>query len=172
MARQVNNLVLLSVALVVSIVSCSSSGEAPGGPTSRTDDANSKGESPALADVIDVQVTGDAMSYLFAVTISSPDRGCDSYANWWEVVGEDGRLLYRRVLLHSHVDEQPFSRSDAPVPIAADQVVWLRAHMEPGGYGGMVLRGSVEGGFEAVVPNPDFAADLATSEPLPTSCAY
>ena len=54
--RQVNNLVLLSVALVVSIVCCSSSGEAPGGPTSRMDDANSEGESPALADVIDVQV--------------------------------------------------------------------------------------------------------------------
>ena len=168
MTRQVKNLVLLSVALVVSIVCCSSSGEAPGGPTSRTDDANSERESPSLADVIDVQVTGDAMSYRFAVTVSSPDRGCDSYADWWE----EGRLLYRRVLLHSHVDEQPFSRSGAPVPVAADQVVWLRSHMEPGGYGGMVLRGSVEGGFEAVIPNPDFAADLATSEPLPTSCAY
>ena len=84
--------------------------------------------SAPAADVIGVQVSGAPGAYQFNVTIKSPDTGCQQYADWWEVVSEDGRLLYRRVLLHSHVDEQPFTRSGGPVPIQADTVVWVRAH--------------------------------------------
>jgi hypothetical protein len=68
------------------------------------------------ADVVDVSVSGDVGSYIFAVTIASPDSGCAQYADWWEVLGADGSLLYRRVLLHSHVTEQPFVRTGGPVP--------------------------------------------------------
>ena len=47
----------------------------------------------------------------------------------------EGALLYRRILAHSHVDEQPFVRSGGPVPVGASDIVIVRGHMNPGGYG-------------------------------------
>jgi len=125
-----------------------------------------------VANVLNVKVTGDPTAYQFAVEISSPDTGCDQYADWWEVLNEDGRLLYRRVLLHSHVDEQPFTRSGGPVPIASNMIVYVRAHMNTGGYGGSVLKGTVENGFNPVVLEPGFAADVELQQPLPDGCAF
>ena len=124
------------------------------------------------ADVIAVQASGQPGAYQFNVGIRSPDKGCAQYADWWEVVSTDGKLLYRRVLLHSHVDEQPFTRSGGPVPIQADTVVWVRAHMNTGGYGGMAFKGSVKTGFKQAVPDAGFAADLAKQAPLPDGCDF
>jgi hypothetical protein len=95
----------------------------------------------AHADIVKVTVTGEPGAYRFNVTIRSDDLGCDRYADWWEVVSADGKLLYRRILAHSHVDEQPFARDGGPVPAAPDTVVWVRAHMHPDGYTGKTLRG-------------------------------
>jgi len=125
-----------------------------------------------VASVLNVKVTGDPTAYQFAVEISSPDMGCDQYADWWEVLNEDGQLLYRRVLLHSHVDEQPFTRSGGPVPIASNMIVYVRAHMNTSGYGGSVLKGTVENGFNPVVLEPGFAADVESQQPLPDGCAF
>jgi len=86
-----------------------------------------------------VSVAGNPGAYNFDVTVRSPDVGCEDYADWQEVVSEDGDLLYRRVLLHSHVDEQPFSRSGGPVPIDSGDTVIVRAHMSPSGFGGSAL---------------------------------
>lgn len=127
---------------------------------------------PNRADVIAVRVGGRPGAYEFEVEIKSPDTGCRQYADWWEVVGTDGELIYRRVLAHSHADEQPFARSGGPVPIAADTIVWVRAHMNATGYGGAVLKGSPAGGFVRVELAPDFAADLARRPPLPAGCAF
>ncbi|HJN73035.1 MAG TPA: hypothetical protein QGF58_03780 [Myxococcota bacterium] len=125
-----------------------------------------------LADVLEVQASGEPGAYELSVTVRSPDSGCERYADWWEVVGEDGELLYRRVLLHSHVEEQPFTRSGGPVPGSADQQLWVRAHMAPGGYGGQALFGSFGEGF-TVTPTPSgFAAGLETTDPLPEGCAH
>jgi hypothetical protein len=124
------------------------------------------------ADVTAVHVSGGPGAYSFNVTVKSPDTGCKQYADWWEVVSEDGRLLYRRVLLHSHVDEQPFTRSGGPAPIQADTVVWVRAHMNPSGYGGVALKGSVKAGFKQAVPDAGFAAGLAKLPPLPEGCDF
>jgi hypothetical protein len=126
----------------------------------------------ARAEVEKVAVMGSAGSYLFRVTVRSPDRGCDQYASWWEIITPEGELVYRRVLKHSHVSEQPFTRSGGPVPVAADQVVIVRAHMSPGGYGGSVQKGTVASGFRAAVVPEDFAASLATAAPLPKRCAH
>jgi hypothetical protein len=124
------------------------------------------------ADVIAVVASGAAGAYQLAVTIRSPDQGCQQYADWWEVVSEDGRLLYRRVLLHSHRDEQPFTRSGGPVPIAPDTVVWVRAHMHPAGYGGQALHGSVRNGFQPAAPPAGFAAELVGQGPRPEGCDF
>jgi hypothetical protein len=125
-----------------------------------------------LADVISVEVTGDPGAYRFRVGVLSPDTGCDQYADWWEVVSEEGDLIYRRVLLHSHVDEQPFERAGSPVPVEAHTVVYVRAHLHPGGYGGAAFKGSAQAGFEPVELPAGFAAELAREEPLPQGCAF
>jgi hypothetical protein len=124
------------------------------------------------ADVLTVEASGEAGAYQFSVKIHSPDLGCEQYADWWEVIDEGGELLYRRVLLHSHVDEQPFKRSGGPVAIQPDTIVWVRAHMNTGGYGGAALKGSVEAGFQPVDLSPDFAPELAQTPPLPEGCAF
>lgn len=128
---------------------------------------------PTLADVVAVAVSGSPGAYTFEVTVRSPDTGCDRYADWWEVVRPDGTLVHRRVLGHSHVDEQPFARSGGLVAIAADDEVIVRAHLSPGGYGGAAMRGSPAAGF---APAPDvgatFAPGLARAQPLPDGCAF
>ena len=125
-----------------------------------------------VADVVGVEARGMPMAYAFAVGVASADTGCEQYADWWEVVSENGKLLYRRVLLHSHVDEQPFTRSGGPVPIQAATRVWVRAHMNTVGYGGGAWYGSVQTGFEPAVPPAGFAAQLATQGPLPSGCDF
>jgi len=124
------------------------------------------------ADVTAVQVSGSPGRYDFSVTVKSPDTGCQQYADWWEVVSEEGKLLYRRVLLHSHVGEQPFTRSGGPVPIQPDTVVWVRAHMNTSSYGGVVYKGSVTAGFARAISPASFATGLAKQPPLPEGCAF
>ena len=126
----------------------------------------------AYANVLSVQVTGNPGVYQFAVEIASPDTGCEQYADWWEVFTEDGQLLYRRILLHSHVDEQPFTRSGGPVEISADSVVYVRAHINTVGYGGTVMRGTVQDGFEPAEVEAGFGSGLEQMSPLPEDCAF
>jgi hypothetical protein len=125
-----------------------------------------------LANVTAVNVTGNVSAYTFSVTISSPDTGCDQYADWWEVLTEDGTLLYRRILAHSHVGEQPFTRSGGPVNIDLETPVWVRAHLSPGGYGGAARHGSVTAGFSLDTPPVEFGAELESESPQPDGCAF
>ena len=124
------------------------------------------------ADVLSVKVAGDAGKYQFSVEVSSPDIGCDQYADWWEVLSEDGQLFYRRVLLHSHVDEQPFIRSGGPVSIDENTVVFVRTHMNTVGYGGQVLKGNVASGFAPFDLEAGFAKEVESQLPLPEDCAF
>jgi len=137
-----------------------------------TQDPNELTTDNTSAAVTAVSITGDPGNYTFSVTIESPDVGCDQYADWWEVLTNDGRLIYRRILAHSHVDEQPFTRSGGPVDIAADQTIIVRAHMNDTGYAELVFEGSVEIGL--VMTNLDslFATELEVADPLPTTCAF
>ena len=124
------------------------------------------------AKVVAVKPTGKSNSYTFAVTVNSPDTGCDRYADWWEVVTPEGELIYRRVLLHSHVDEQPFERTGGSVAIQPQQEVIVRVHMSPDGYSSLAQQGTVESGFAAVTLSEEFAANLESVEPLPKNCAF
>lgn len=90
------------------------------------------------ADVVQVQVhkTGDRI-YRFDVAVRHTDEGWDHYANKWEVVAPDGRILGIRTLHHPHVNEQPFTRSlsGVKVPDGIDTVI-IRAHDLVHEYGG------------------------------------
>ena len=124
------------------------------------------------ARVISVVATGTANNYVFNVGISSPDLGCNQYANWWEVITESGKLVYRRVLGHSHVNEQPFVRAGGTININANENVIIRAHMNTTGYGNKAFTGSVKNGFKAVVLKPNFMPQTAQLPPLPSGCAF
>lgn len=133
--------------------------------------AQGAAEMPA-ADVVSVSADGEPKAYDFSVGVSSPDRGCDQYADWWEVLSLEGKLIYRRILLHSHVDEQPFARSGGPVPISSDDIIFVRAHMHPGGYGGAVFTGSVTNGFRESELDIAFAANVESDPPQPGDCRF
>lgn len=125
-----------------------------------------------FADVLSVKVSGDPGSYQFAVEISSPDSGCERYADWWEVIASDEGLSYRRILLHSHVNEQPFTRTGGPVQVLPDMVVYIRAHMNDSGYGGQAMVGTVLDGFKPVELEAGFGSGLERIPPLPENCAF
>jgi hypothetical protein len=91
------------------------------------------------ADVVGVKVTksGPPGLYSFAVTVRHDDTGWEHYADAWEVVGPDGKVLGTRVLAHPHVREQPFTRRLTGVAVPRDAAkVRLRAHDKLHGLGG------------------------------------
>lgn len=125
-----------------------------------------------VAEITDVSVSGEENQYSFNVTISSPDLGCQQYADWWEIIDLDGNLLNRRILAHSHVDEQPFTRLGEQFEITSTTEVYIRAHMNTTSYGAKVFKGSISDGFLADNLDPEFAKDLEEVEPLPSGCAF
>ena len=122
--------------------------------------------------VAKIAVSGTENAYTFDVTIESPDTGCDQYADWWEVVDLEGNLIHRKILDHSHVTEQPFTRPGENIEVSEDQEIYVRMHMNNSGYAAKGQKGSVANGFQAAELDVEFAKDLAKSEPLPVACAY
>lgn len=139
---------------------------------SETEEDNKEIPNSKAAETIAIEITGEENEYTFSVTILSPDTGCQQYADWWEVIDLEENLLYRRILGHSHVNEQPFTRSGGTIPINKEKEVYIRAHMNNLGYGSNVLRGSVFSGFIKTKLQTDFAATLESKEPLPSNCAF
>ncbi len=83
-------------------------------------------------------------SWAFHVTVRHPDTGWEDYADGWDVVMPDGRVLkasaddpFTRLLLHPHENEQPFTRSQSGI-VVPDGVttVTVRAHDLVDGLGG------------------------------------
>lgn len=173
----ITNAPLKSLFLVLLLSSCAAQPPTSKTPeiTSDSQDTSSEVATPPqneLAVVSAVEVSGEPGAYTFAVTIESEETGCDQYANWWEVVTEDGTLLYRRILAHSHPDEQPFTRSGGPVAVEADQSVIVRSHMYPQGYSTQALQGTASEGLVPTTLPTDFALALAEVEPQPDGCAF
>jgi hypothetical protein len=70
----------------------------------------------------------------FHVTLRHADSGWEHYADLWRVLTPQGEELGRRVLLHPHVDEQPFTRGESmTVPSKLDHVL-IEAHDKVHGY--------------------------------------
>ena len=88
------------------------------------------------ARVTDVRVEARSDgSYDFFVSVLHEDTGWDHYADGWEVVAPDGEVIGKRVLLHPHVNEQPFTRSlgGVRIPAGVDSVA-IRVHDSVHGY--------------------------------------
>ena len=87
------------------------------------------------AEITNVVVAKNPDGYRFEVTIEHADTGWDHYADGWEVISPAGKVLGKRVLLHPHVDEQPFTRSLSGVQVPAGiKSVSIRAHDSVHGY--------------------------------------
>lgn len=82
--------------------------------------------------------------WTFSVTVEHPDTGWDDYVNGWNVYLLDGTILktessskFTRTLLHPHVNEQPFTRSQSgiEIPQGAERII-VKAHDLLDGFGG------------------------------------
>lgn len=97
------------------------------------------------ADVVSVRAVQAADgTWTFHVTVSHPDTGWEDYADGWDVVTPGGQVLkpdadgeFTRTLLHPHVEEQPFTRSQSGIVIPQGVTqVRVRAHDLVDGFGG------------------------------------
>ncbi len=96
---------------------------------------------PGEVDVVAVefQRVSDG-TYNFDVTLKHSDTGWDHFADRWEILAPDGKILGTRVLAHPHVDEQPFTRSLSGVKIPVDvKKVEIRGHDSIHAYGGKTI---------------------------------
>lgn len=91
------------------------------------------------AQVIEVTATEQANgTWRFEATVEHNDEGWDHYADGWQVlVHESDEQIAERELLHPHVNEMPFTRSESGVSIP-DGVseVRVRAKCNVHGFGG------------------------------------
>lgn len=104
--------------------------------------------SAAADEVIIVDARASAIRtgvYRFDVTLQHADSGWDHYADSWEVIAPNGRILGQRILYHPHVEEQPFTRSlsGVAIPAGVDQVE-IRAHDKVHGQGTQLFRIDLE----------------------------
>ena len=99
----------------------------------------------ALSGEVDV-VTARALpnpdgSWRFQVTLKHADEGWEHYADRWEILDQNGKVLATRVLAHPHVNEQPFTRGLSSVRIPENSSsLTIRGHDKVHGYGGRELR--------------------------------
>ena len=100
------------------------------------------------ADVLHVRaVQATDSSWTFHVTVEHPDTGWEDYADGWDVVAPDGMVIkpdldspFTRLLLHPHVGEQPFTRSQSGCLIPDGvTVLRVRAHDLVDGFGGQEI---------------------------------
>lgn len=63
------------------------------------------------------------------VTLKHEDTGWKHYADNWQIVDSEGKILADRVLFHPHVYEQPFTRSleNIHIPMST-KIVYIKAH--------------------------------------------
>ena len=79
---------------------------------------NASANEVEIVKVVAVQDKDDSWS--FAVTLKHTDEGWDHYANKWQVIAPDNKILATRTLYHPHVKEQPFTRNTQGVKIPED----------------------------------------------------
>ncbi|MGD8576515.1 MAG: hypothetical protein PVG13_05475 [Thiohalophilus sp.] len=80
-------------------------------------------------EIVQVELYQQSPDWRASVTLRHADTGWDHYADGWQVVTPDGKVLGHRTLYHPHVDEQPFTRSlsGINIPQGLNQVI-VEAH--------------------------------------------
>lgn len=75
-------------------------------------------------------------TFRIEVTVRHADTGWEHFADRWDVLAPDGKVLGTRVLLHPHESEQPFTRDldGVRVPPGIRSVV-IRVHDKVHGWG-------------------------------------
>jgi hypothetical protein len=93
------------------------------------------------AEVIAVDVKNEGNNkYSFDVNVLHKDEGWKHYVDKWDIVALYGSVFGTRVLLHPHVNEQPFSRNLSSVKIPKTiRKVTIRAHCSIHEYGGKTV---------------------------------
>lgn len=72
-------------------------------------------------DIVNVKATQQKdKNWRFDVTLKHDDKGWDHYANEWQILTPDNKILGTRTLYHPHVNEQPFTRSLNGIKIPSD----------------------------------------------------
>lgn len=154
---------LLAALTAVLLTSCNSTLDS----RSQMDGTPTETPSAADADVLFVRaVQDDAGTWTFHVTLAHPDKGWDDYADGWNVVTPEEKILkadpddaFTRELLHPHVQEQPFTRSQSGLTIPEGvNMITVRAHDGLHGFGGqevvLDLTTPDEEGYEIVRSEP------------------
>jgi hypothetical protein len=139
--------IIIFIFCIVSIVGCQGKPDTLSQETKdiTSEITNADPVTNANADVIYVRAERDNDStWTFSVTVQHPDTGWEDYADGWDIVLPDGEVIkpdpeseFTRTLLHPHVDEQPFTRSQSGIRIPSDvTIVRVRAHDLVDGFGG------------------------------------
>lgn len=106
------------------------------------------------ADILFVRATREGEAWRFEVTVRHADTGWEHYADWWRVLAPDGAELGRRVLLHPHETEQPFTRDEVIRIPPGVTTVTVEAHDTVHGTGGkrvtVDMRRAKGAGFEVI----------------------
>jgi hypothetical protein len=87
------------------------------------------------ASVLDATVIANPKgTYAISATIFHKDEGWSHYADKFDVMTTDGKVLATRVLYHPHVNEQPFTRSIAnvQVPVGVTEIIVRAGDSEHG----------------------------------------
>lgn len=137
-----------------------------------SEELNTSTDSRSNAYIRAVDVSTSEGTYRLHVKVESYDTGCDNYADWWEVLDARHQLLYRRILVHSHVNEQPFTRSGLVANLQKDQRVFIRVHKNVDGYGKNIFVGSISERFSELKEDIVFDAGIERSLPQPSGCAF
>jgi hypothetical protein len=133
--RNLRSKILFFIAFLLLAIGCSTM--IPSQPTPTRPKAN--------ADVLYVRtILESSDTWTFKVTIQHPDTGWEDYVDGWDVLLPDGTVVkpdttspFTRLLLHPHVNEQPFTRSQRNIAIPPEVTqVTVRAHDLIDGFGG------------------------------------
>ncbi|MEQ9260611.1 MAG: hypothetical protein RIG84_16115 [Roseovarius sp.] len=103
---------------------------------------------PAFAEapkIVGVDVEKVGMVWNIHVTLEHPDTGWDHFADAWRVMDAEGNLLGERVLMHPHVEEQPFTRSLSGIVLPdGTREVFVKARCSMHGWAEETMRVTLE----------------------------